>query len=247
MVETARDLLVQYFPSAKMFLLLGLPSLILAFCYLYLAGFLKKYKKWKTGYSRKVFHFFVFVSASIIQAKLTLTGTIVFGCSVSIVVFYAILKGNGNILYEALAREKDAPRKTYFIIAPYFATLIGGIFSNLIFTLNGALIGYLATGFGDAVGEPFGTRFGRHKYKVPSLTNVISYRSYEGSAAVFIATFLAGCFGLLLLQEPISAFSLLKVFAIAFACTLVEAISPHGWDNFTTQVTASGMFYFLFV
>lgn len=247
MIRTALDLLSEYFPTFLEFVTYGFPAIILVFSYLYVAGALKKYKKWKTGYSRKVFHFFVFITASIVQAKLTLTGTIIFGSAVSVAVFYAIWKGDGNIFYEAMAREKDTPRKTYYIIAPYLATLAGGIFANIFFTLDGAAIGYLATGFGDAVGEPFGTRFGKHKYAVPSLRKVKSYRSYEGSAAVFGATVIAIFIGIALLQLPIDAMVLGKVILIALVGTLIEGISPHGWDNFTTQLSAAGLFWFLFL
>jgi phytol kinase len=163
------------------------------------------------------------------------------------VVFYAIWKGDGHILYEAMAREKDAPRKTYYIVMPYLATLSAGILGNILFTLDGAAIGYLATGFGDAVGEPFGTRFGKHQYKVPSLKDVVSYRSYEGSTAVFVATFIAILIGTGLLSIPITGIICLKIVLIALITTGVEAVSPHGWDNFTTQLSAAGLFYFLFI
>jgi phytol kinase len=247
MIQVALDLLLEYFPTLREFLIIGAPSIILAFSYLFLAGILKKYKKWRTGYTRKVFHFFVFITASIVQAKLALTGTIVFGTCVSIAVFYAIWKGDGNIFYEAMAREKDAPKRSYYIIAPFFATLFAGIFSNILFTLDGAAIGYLATGFGDAIGEPVGTRFGKHTYKVPSLSKVTSFRSYEGSLAVFIACFIAIGFGAMLLSLPISAILILKILIIALATAIVEGISPHGWDNFTTQLVAAGLFYLLFI
>jgi len=247
MIRVAWDLLITYFPTLHEFLIMGVPAIVLSFVYLYIAGNLKKYKKWRTGYSRKVFHFLVFITASFVQAKFELTGTIVFGTCVSIAVFYAISKGDGNILYEALAREKDAPQRTYYIVIPYLATLSAGILSNILFTLDGAAIGYLATGFGDAVGEPFGTRFGKHQYKVPSLKNVTSFRSYEGSMAVFIATFIAVLMGAGLLFIPINGALCLKVALIAFFTAGVEAVSPHGWDNFTTQLTAAGLFYLLFI
>jgi phytol kinase len=247
MIQVAWDLLIEYFPTLREFLWMGAPAIVLAISYLYIAGVLKKYKKWRTGYSRKVFHFLVFISASFVQAKLELTGTIVFGTCVSIVVFYAIWKGDGHILYEAMAREKDAPRKTYYIVMPYLATLSAGILGNILFTLDGAAIGYLATGFGDAVGEPFGTRFGKHQYKVPSLKDVVSYRSYEGSTAVFVATFIAILIGTGLLSIPITGIICLKIVLIALITTGVEAVSPHGWDNFTTQLSAAGLFYFLFI
>jgi hypothetical protein len=35
-----------------------------------------------------------------------------------------------------------------------------------------------------------------------------------------------------------------KVLAIAAACALVEAVSPHGWDNLTMQVIPSALAWF---
>ncbi len=240
MVQTAIDLLIEYFPSIREFVLYGIPSLVVAFSYLYIAGYFKKYKGWRTGYSRKIFHFLVFFTVSIIQIKLALTGTIVFGIAVSIVVFYAIYKGDGNILYEAMAREKDDPKRSHYIVMPYLATLIGGILSNIFFTPVFAAFGYLATGFGDAVGEPIGTAFGRHKYKVPSLKGVHSYRSFEGSLAVFIASFIAVLIGAIAMQLPIEPILILRLAGLALMVTFVEAISPHGWDNLTTQIVGAG-------
>ena len=246
MFQTALDLLLEYFPSLREFVMLGFPSVFVAYSYLFLAGWLKKNKGWRTGYSRKVFHFLVFLTAAIVQAQLTLTGTIVFGTAVSTVIFYALYKGDGFILYEAMAREKDVPKRTYYIVAPYLATLSGGVLSNILFLLPGASIGYLVTGFGDAVGEPFGTKFGKHKYRVPSFTKVKSYRSYEGSSAVFISTTIAVLIGLILLGINLNLIVLGKALLVALVVTLVEAFSPHGWDNFTTQIAGSGLAYYLF-
>ncbi|MEZ5008957.1 MAG: hypothetical protein R2753_12470 [Chitinophagales bacterium] len=247
MIRYAWQLLLEYFPTGLEFLSYGVPSVMLAFVYLYFAGYLKKHKGWRTGYTRKVFHFLVFFTASIVQIKLELTGTIVYGIAVSIAVFFAIYKGKGFILYEAMAREKDEPKQTYYIIMPYLATLLGGILSNILFTPVGAAFGYLATGFGDAVGEPFGTAFGKHKYKVPSLKGVSSYRSYEGSAAVFLAGFLAILIGVLLSSIVLAPIVLVKILVIAFAVTLVEAVSPHGWDNLTTQLVGSSLAFLWFL
>jgi hypothetical protein len=83
-----------------------------------------------------LFHFIIFFSASAIQLKFALGGLFVFGWGVSAVLIYAILRGKNNILYEAIAREKDEPKQTYFIIIPYFATLFGGLASNYFFPSN---------------------------------------------------------------------------------------------------------------
>jgi len=47
----------------------------------------------------------------------------VFGAATSLVIAYALARGDGHYMYEALAREKDAPHRTRFIVEPYLATL----------------------------------------------------------------------------------------------------------------------------
>ena len=138
-----------------------------------------------------------------------------------------------------MAREKDAPHKTYYIVAPYLATLIGGLASNIL--CGGfAVFGYLVAGMGDAVGEPVGTRFGKHTYTVPSFRKVIAFRSYEGSTAVFAVCMLAIALGYILLNIPLDASGrILIVVLVAFVCAVAEAVSPHGWDNATMQIVPS--------
>ena len=105
-----------------------------------------------------------------------------------------------------------------------------------------AVAGYLVTGLGDAIGEPAGTMFGRHHYRVRSLSAVPSTRSLEGSAAVFVMSVVA-----LLLAAAVSPairitdFGILKTLVIAAAATLAEAVSPHGWDNATMQIVPTAL------
>jgi phytol kinase len=160
----------------------------------------------------------------------------VFGGATSLIIFYAVFRGAGNLLYEAMARERDEPHRTYFIMAPYFATLIGGVASNVLFGPI-AIVGYLTAGLGDAIGEPVGVRFGRHRYRVPSLRDVKTTRSLEGSAAVFLACMAAIALALALSPHlHVTSHALYMVPLLAAACALVEAVSPHGWDNAFLQV-----------
>jgi phytol kinase len=147
------------------------------------------------------------------------------------------------MLYEAIAREKDAPHRTFFVLVPYFTTLAGGLISNMLFGPL-AVAGYLVTGLGDAIGEPAGTLFGKHAYRVRSLSSVPATRSVEGSAAVFVMSVVA--LGLAAAASPhiaVTAAAAPKVLAIAAACTLAEAFSPHGWDNATMQIVPTALVY----
>ena len=200
---------------------------------------MKRHKGLKTGYTRKIFHFLIFMSVAVIHRIWGTPVVCLFGGMTTLVVFYAVFRGSGHLLYEAMAREKDEPHRTYYVIAPYFATLIGGLTSNILFG-NAAVFGYLVTGLGDAVGEPVGTRFGKHQYKVPSFRGVKAVRSYEGSAAVFIVCMLAIVAGTAM--SPAVKFTSALFFAVpllALVCMLMEAISPHGWDNAVLQIVPS--------
>ena len=223
-------------PDATTFAVAGPPAMVWAVAGLWFAGVLKSRGKFKTGYTRKVFHFLIFGTVVAIHFIWGIAGVCLFGGMTSLVIAYALVKGPGHIMYEAMAREKDAPRRTYYIVIPYFATLIGGLLSNIFFPAT-AVFGYLVTGLGDAVAEPVGTRFGKHTYKVPAVRGVGAVRSLEGSLAVFMMSVaaLTAC----VVFSPVfdlSMRSLLDVVLIAFIATLVEAVTPHGWDNATLQV-----------
>jgi phytol kinase len=128
-------------------------------------------------------------------------------------------------------------------MVPYFATLVGGIAANILFG-PAAIAGYLVAGWGDAVGEPVGVRFGRHTYRVPSRRSVPSFRSYEGSAAVFVTSLLALVLAVAVAPSlSFSWHSILTVPLVALAATLAEAVSPHGWDNATMQIVPAFLAY----
>jgi phytol kinase len=160
---------------------------------------------------------------------------------VTLVVFYAVFRGNGHPFYEALAREKDAPRRTYYVVTPYFATLAGGLATNILFG-PAALFGYLVTGVGDAIGEPVGTRYGKHPCRVFSWGPVQPIRTVEGSVAVGIASCLAVLAGIAVTPGvALDAGSAAIALGIAVVCAAVEAVAPHGWDNAFLQVVPSAL------
>lgn len=207
------------------------------------AARLKVKKNVKTPYTRKVFHFLIFTMAAVIQLTLGLSGVVLFGVIVTLAVLYSIFRGKGFSFYEALARPTDEPRRSLFVVIPLFSTALGGVLSNLLF-LDFAAIGYLVAGWGDALGEPVGTRWGRHRYKVPSLGKVKATRSLEGSFAIFLSGTLVGFLGLVLLgTAPLTA--IWVGVACGFAGALVEAFSNHGLDNLTVQLTVSMVAFFL--
>lgn len=191
------------------------------------------------AYTRKAFHFTIFTAAFITQRFLGLPAVILFGTITTLLVLYAVVRGRGFIFFDALARPTDSPEERFFIILPLLTTVLGGLISNLLFP-RFALIGYLATGWGDAAGEPIGIRFGKRKYRVPSPFGLHTYRSLEGSAAVFIVGWIAILVGLLIQGTPL-ALAVWPSLLCSAAVTIVESFTPHGLDNLTLQVVAAGM------
>ena len=195
---------------------------------------------WKTGYTRKTFHFLIFGAAAAVQLGGGRPLLNVFGGATTLVLAYALLRGDGHPLYEAIAREKDAPYRTWYIVLPYLATLAGGLCANAL-AGAAAVVGYLVCGIGDAAGEPIGTRFGRHTYRVPAPGRMVSYRSLEGSAAVALCSWGAVLAALGCLGTPLTLSNLGIAAAIAGIAAGIEAIAPHGGDNFFLIVVPAAL------
>ena len=230
---------VDNFPSWRAIAVGGPIGLLWAYLCLYFAGYLKRNKGLKTGYTRKVFHFLIFTSAVVVQCLWDTPILCLFGGMTTLIIFYAIFRGHGHLLYEAMARESDAPHRTHYIVVAYIATLIGGLTSNILFG-QAAVVGYLVVGLADAIAEPVGTRFGKHTYRVPSFRGVKSTRTLEGSAAVFLVCLPAIALGILLCPELVlTPRSFLTIPLLCLACMALEAVSPHGWDNATMQLFPS--------
>ncbi len=232
--------LAQFFidnlPTPAEVAIYGPPALLWALFCLALAAYLKRRARWPTGFTRKVFHFGIFFSAALLQAAVGTRAVCLFGAMTTVVIAFALLRGPGASFYEAIAREKDAPHRTHYIVVPYLATLVGGVLSAIWFGPI-ALAGFLVTGVGDAIGEPIGTRFGQHTYRVPALRGVMCTRSWEGSFAVLIVSALAVVLSFMLLPGvDLSPRLLLVALGIGIVSACCEAVTPHGWDNATMQI-----------
>lgn len=235
LVDAVFEFIVANVPSVREVVLFAPPFLLLSVAYLALAGHLKTRRRTRTGYTRKVFHFLVFTTAVVLQITGGTRPLCLFGACTSLVIFYALWRGAGHPFYEAMAREADAPWRTYYVVVPYLTTLVGGILSNAMFG-DFAVVGYLVAGFGDAIGEPIGTRFGRHRYEVPWAGGMPVTRSVEGSVAVCLASAGAATAGAALLGIAIVPAIALRSAAIGVLSAGLEAIAPHGWDNAPLQI-----------
>lgn len=231
------DPIEDFIPGARTAAILVPAAALYTFLAASFAGWLRTRRGVRAPYTRKIFHFSIFTMASVVHLVWGLPGVVTFGSIVALAVLYAIGRGDGHPFYEAMARPTDSPRRTLFILVPLATTALGGLLGNLLFA-DRALIGYLVAGWGDAVGEPVGTRWGRHRYHVPSLAGVKATRSYEGSAAVLICGCAAATMGLLALGHAPGTAIMVGI-ACGIAGALVEAFSTHGLDNFTVQIAAT--------
>jgi phytol kinase len=204
-----------------------------------LAGYLKLKKGVKTNYTRKVFHILNFTYAAVIYVVGGTVAVLVFGGLGIGAMLIAMCLKDGNILLEGLAREQDAPHRKLYVIMPFIATAVAGLFDNW-FMARFAVVGYLVSGWGDAAGEPVGVRWGKHRYKVRALFGVECTRSLEGSAGVFVVSW-AGAFIALQIARVAWLPAVPISLAAAGAAALVEAVSSHGLDNLTVQITATAV------
>ena len=231
-------LLNQFLPDVATTIVVLPLTLLYASAAAVFAGWLRVGRGMRTPYTRKVFHFLILSAATLIHLRWGLPGTVVYGSTVALMVLAAVWRGDGFAFYEALARPSDAPRRSLFILVPLLTTALGGVLANLLFP-TWAFIGYAAVAWGDAIGEPVGTRWGRHRYTVPSIAGVSATRSIEGSAAVLLAS--AAACALAFGFAGVDGWTALRAAAVVGLVTaLVEAVSHHGMDNLTIQVVAAG-------
>lgn len=148
-------------------------------------------------------------------------------------------------LIGAMDTADSSPGTVYFAIS---VTLLFGLLwrpDGPIDRVPIAVAGVMAMTWGDALAALIGRRFGRHKYQVG-----LAVRTWEGSAAMFVASTAAMFLVLLLL--PGSALSphsvpfdtgraLLAALVGGAVATLAEALSPHGTDNLSVPLVAAAV------
>ena len=145
----------------------------------------------------------------------------------------------------AMDTDDSSPGTVYFAIS---VTLLFGLLWRPAGPVDRAPIavaGVMAMTWGDALAALIGKRFGQHRYQVGR-----SERSWEGSAAMFVASAASMFLVLLLLpgsslsphSAPFSAgWALLGALLGAAFATLAEAVSPHGTDNLSVPLVAAGV------
>jgi len=215
------------------------PSVAMLAVTAYVAGWLRLKRGIRVNYTRKVFHISNFTYAAVAYLYGGTLAVLFFGGMGIGAMVVALFLRDGNILLEGIAREQDAPHRRFYLIVPFVATAVAGVIDSAVFP-ELAVVGYLVSGWGDAAGEPVGARWGVHRYKVRALWGVACTRSLEGSAGVFLASWLAAFVGLQIARIP-WLLALPISLACAGAAALVEAVSSHGLDNLTVQMAAAAV------
>lgn len=236
------DILSFLFPEPFVMAVVTPLTIICIFIFLFISGKLKISFNVKTNYTRKLFHISVFTLAGAVGYLWDFRAVMLYGGITGLIIIYVLYLGEGHILFEGIGREQDAPHRRLYVGVPFITTAIAGLFNNCLF-LEFALVGYLVAGWGDAVGEPIGVRFGKHRYKVPSLRNVPCERSLEGSLAIMVVSAIAVAVALAMITNIAWPFVIAVSVLAGLVTAFVEAYSPHGLDNFTTQVVSAALCY----
>ena len=104
------------------------------------------------------------------------------------------------------------------------------------------IAGILPMAFGDAAASIIGQKSGHHKFRgIPN-------KSYEGSIAMFLTTFISVTFSLLIYSYlyPFSVLTLVVAsLGVAIGATIFEAVTPKGLDNLTVPLISAILFLIL--
>ncbi|MHA1506681.1 MAG: hypothetical protein ACTSR0_05840 [Candidatus Asgardarchaeia archaeon] len=218
-------------------ILIYLPiNTLIVFTVFLIASSLRK-KGWKVNYTRKFIHISLFLIGWFISTFVNSTALWIYGAVIAPFGIFVVILDGGNPFYEAVARPSDSPHRTLYLVIPYVASVSAAALVN-IFLKDMLPISILAAGLGDAIGEPIGVKYGKRKFQVPSITGIKVERSVEGSTSIFLAIFVMTS-----IYFTIKGFDVFHTLIISLLCglaaTIVEAISPHGIDNFTIQVSVA--------
>jgi len=106
----------------------------------------------------------------------------------------------------------------------------GVLFKNPYYGAVGALV----MGYGDGFAAILGDQYGKHVYHIRG-----SKKSIEGSAAMFVFSFLVTIIILFLEFHILNGLHFLIAFLVAVVSTLIEGITPLGFDNITVPILST--------
>jgi len=103
-------------------------------------------------------------------------------------------------------------------------------------------IAILAMSYGDGFASIIGIKYGKKKYNVFG-----DEKSYIGSFAMFIFTFITIIVALLYYAIPITNFVIIVLLLIAFIAAVVEGLTPKGLDNLTVPFVSVFVYWYFFI
>jgi phytol kinase len=140
-------------------------------------------------------------------------------------------------------RPDDAPNEAFYFWSSWLLSILSllaieAIFQDIAMTRAAAIV----VGIGDGIAEPIGSRFGKHTYRVPAIrAGKPQTRSLEGSAAVAIGAFLSIIVIMMYTTDQGLYRSLAAAGSIGMGAAIVEAVTPHGFDNLTVAMAVAGI------
>ncbi len=103
-------------------------------------------------------------------------------------------------------------------------------------------MGILAMSYGDGLASLIGIKYGERKYTVFK-----DIKSYVGSLAMFICTFILLIIALLFYSVPLTTRTVAYLVCMAGVATIVEGITPLGLDNLSVPFVTAAMYWFYLV
>ncbi len=103
-------------------------------------------------------------------------------------------------------------------------------------------IGILAMSYGDGFASIIGIRFGKKKYNVFG-----DQKSYVGSFAMFVFTFITTVVALVYYSIPLSSYVFLVLLGIAVVAAIVEGLTPKGLDNLSVPFVTAFLYWAVFI
>jgi phytol kinase len=99
-------------------------------------------------------------------------------------------------------------------------------------------MGILAMSYGDGLASLVGIRYGKRKYCVFK-----DMKSYVGSLAMFVFTFLFLIVALLFYTQPLTILVAVYLLCVAATSTVIEAVTPFGLDNLSVPFVVALMYW----
>lgn len=103
-------------------------------------------------------------------------------------------------------------------------------------------MGILAMSYGDGLASLIGIKYGKRKYCIFKDT-----KSYVGSIAMFLCTFLLLIITLLFYTVPVTTRVVAYLLCMAGVATIVEGITPLGLDNLSVPFVVAVMYWVFLV